>query len=148
MPGPLPKDATIKVRKPRKSTRALLPAESRPVVTPPKLPAHPAKEKWHALVVKFWADVWRSPMSNEYLEADVHGLFRMAVLTQAFITHPTVQVSAELRQLSMSYGLSPIDRRRLEWTVAKTAEAVEGVERTRAKRGRVINNDPREALNK
>jgi len=148
MSGPLPKNPALKQGKSKQSTRALLVAETHPLKGAPKLAAHPAGEKWHALVVKFWADVWTSPMAGEYMEADVHGLFRMAVLTQAFLASPSVPVSAELRQLSMQFGLSPIDRRRLQWTVAKSTEAVDQVERTRARRGRIVENDPREVLSK
>lgn len=146
MPGPLPKNPALKQGKSKQSTRALLPAETQPIVRAPQLEPHPGGEKWHALVLKFWDDVWCSPMAGEYMQADVHGLFRMAVLMQRWLASPTVQISAELRQLSMQFGLSPIDRRRLQWTVARSTEAVEQVERTRSKRGRVVEHDPREVL--
>lgn len=147
MPGPLPKKRELKRGHSKQSTSALLPAALRAVENVPKLPAHPEKKKWHPLASAFWTDVWRSPMAAEYVEADIHGIIRMLILTDRFMREPSVSVSAELRLLSQNYGLSPIDRRRLQWTVAKSSEAVEQVERKRAKNGRVIpHNDPREVL--
>lgn len=146
MPGPLPKKPELKQGKVKRSTRALLPAPTTAIADQPKLPEHPLGEKWHKLTLEFWAAVWRSPMATQYLEADLYGLFRMAVLTDWFFKVPTINVSAELRQLSMSYGLAPIDRRRLEWTIAKTEQAVEQVEHKRARRGRIVDGDPRETL--
>ncbi len=145
---PLPKNPATRQRANKQPTRAVLPVEARPIRTTPKLPAHPEKKAWHPLAKQFWADVWASPMASQYVEADIHGLIRMLVLTDAFFREPRVSVSAELRLLSQLYGLSPIDRRRLEWTVAKSEDAVEQIERKRAKVGRVVKgNDPREVLN-
>lgn len=146
MPGPAPKNPATRQRRNKSASLALLPAEAKPLVTAPKLPAHPEKKAWHPLAKQFWADVWASPMASQYVEADIHGLFRMLILTDAFMREPRVSVSAELRLLSQNYGLSPIDRRRLQWTVAKSEEAVEQVERKRAKSGRVVPSDPREVL--
>lgn len=146
MPGRLPKNPATRQRTNKAATTALLPAEAKPIVATPKLPAHPEKKAWHPLAKQFWADVWTSPMASQYVEADVHGLIRMLILTDAFMREPSVSVSAELRLLSQNYGLSPIDRRRLQWTVAKSEEAIEQVERKRARQGRVV-NDPRGVLN-
>ena len=146
MTGPIPKPDTIRQRQNKKSTRAVLAATSRQIAVSKTMPAHPLKEKWHPLARAFWVDVWASPMASQYLEADLHGLFRMLVLTDRFMKEPSVSVSAELRLLSQLYGLSPIDRRRLEWTVAKTEDAVQAVEQRRTRRARNVTNDPREVL--
>lgn len=148
MPGPAPKNPSTRQRRNKSASSALLPAETKPIVSAPKLPAPPDGEKWLPLVKQFWADVWTSPMSAQYLEADVHGLFRAAILLQEFYKNPTVQLSAELRQLGMNYGLSPIDRRRLQWTVARAEEAEHQTEKKRSGKARIIENDPREVLAK
>jgi hypothetical protein len=86
-------------------------------------------------------------MASQYVEADVAGLFRIVVLTQSFLATPTPAISAELRQLSFNYGLSPMDRRRLQWTIVKTEEAVTGAERRRGRAASaVIDQDPRDVL--
>ena len=58
-------------------------------------------------------------MADEYLDADVHGLYLLTELVDRFWRQPTTALAAEIRQQRLAYGLTPIDRRRLEWTVAK-----------------------------
>ena len=72
MPGRAPKPVATRRRRNRVSTaRELAPVAS---ATVPELPA---ERDWHALTARWWADVWASPMAGEYLDADVHGLFRL-----------------------------------------------------------------------
>jgi len=95
---------------------------------------------------RFWRDTWNSPMAAEYLRADLHGLFRLAVLVDAFWKEPSVNLSREIRMMGQLFGLSPIDRRRLEWSVAQTEEAKDKRELRRARGARVLENDPRGIL--
>lgn len=118
MPGPLPKDPALRVRQNRSSTRATL----RSVPRRASIPGLPAAREWHPLTRDWWADVWRSPMAEQYLDADVHGLFILAQLVDAFWTAPTTALAAEIRQQRQGYGLTPIDRRRLEWEVRRAED--------------------------
>ena len=117
MGGPLPKDPAVRQRANRATTRATLPAAPKR----PKVPELPL-EAPHALTVAFWADVWASPMAAEYLAADVHGLYLLAQLVDAFWRSPSTSLAAEIRLQRMAYGLTPVDRRRLEWTMRHDAE--------------------------
>lgn len=146
MPGPLPKNLTLKQGKKNRS-RALARVENKPARQAPPLPAHPTKgEKWHPLVTSWWAATWASELSANYIDADVPGLVRMAVLWDRFWKAPSAAVSAELRMMSAAYGLSPLDRRRLSWVTSKSHEAADAVERKRSASARVIDrDDPREA---
>jgi len=149
MPGPLPKNPKTRSRTNRPKPYAVLAPDKKPVVGVPPLAKHPDGEAWHPYVLAFWQLVWRSPMAAQFVEADIAGLFRMAMLTHRFMKSPTVAVSAELRMLSQSYGLSPLDRRRLEWTIAKSEDAVDATTERRSKttRGREpIDLDPRDVL--
>lgn len=144
---PLPKDPALKQRRNKTATRAVLPAEDSPITRRPVMPDHPKGDEWHAMAERFWRDVWHSPMSDEYLRADVHGLFVMVVLIDQFWKRPNVNLSREIRQLGQNYGLSPIDRRRLEWSVERTEQAKDKRDRERAKNAVVVaDSDPREAL--
>lgn len=131
-----------------KSTKAILPADANLTVPPPPLPAHPLGEAWHPLALKTWLDIWQSPMASQFVDADIPGIFRIIVLTQAFMKTPTTNISAEIRQLSFSYGLSPMDRRRLQWTIVKADEALDAAvkRKARTKDKNVIDLDPRDAL--
>ena len=106
-------------------------------VTVPKLPKHPAGKRWHPETRRAWRLVHESPMFPEYDESDVAALFRYAVLVDAFWTAESesarVKFSAELRMVSQSLGLTPLDRRRLSWEIDKGEEAEA---RTRKRRNR------------
>lgn len=67
----------------------------------------------------WWTDVWHSPMADEFLQADIHGLYRLALLIDAFWLQPTKELAAEIRLQQTAYGLTPIDRRRLQWEVGR-----------------------------
>ena len=120
MPGPLPKDPILRQRRNRTSTRAVLPAERRERKRAPQLPRN---QDWHKLTRAWWRDVWRSPMASEYLQVDLHGLYMLAALLDRFWQAPSTALAAEIRQQRQCFGLTPIDRRRLQWEVER-AEAV------------------------
>jgi hypothetical protein len=73
--------------------------------------------QWHRLTRAWWRDVWHSPMAEQFLEADRHALFRLALLVDLFWRGPSKELAAEIRLEQQAFGLTPIDRRRLQWTV-------------------------------
>ena len=83
----------------------------------PSLPERGEGKAWHALTVRWWRDVWRSPMAQEYLRADAHALFRLAVLVDMFWREPSTKLAAEIRIEQQAFGITPLDRRRLEWSI-------------------------------
>ena len=120
MPGPIPKDPALRQRRNKASTRATLQVREARWKRPPGLPKREAD--WHAMTRAWWRDVWRSPMAVEYLKADIHGLYRLAVLVDRFWLVPTVALAGQISQYEQKYGLSPLDRRRLEWIVERAEE--------------------------
>jgi hypothetical protein len=134
MSGPLPKPRSIRQRKNRKSTRAVLVSEEeareaareRPA---PRLPRREAEggeaRPWHKRTLAWWRDTWVSPMAAEYLQADIHQLHILAELMDSWHYSPSLKVAAEIRQHRMAFGQTPIDRRRLEWE----ADRVESTKR-------------------
>lgn len=82
-------------------------------------------------------------MAAEYLQADTHGLYVLAELVDQFWAAPTAALASEIRQQRQGFGLTPIDRRRLQWEV----ERVESVARKRVPpRARPAGDDPRALL--
>ena len=75
------------------------------------------------MVQEWWRDIWTSPMAAEYLEADKHGLYLLAELYHrrwnATKNSELRLLAAEIRQQEIRFGLTPIDRRRLQWEVEK-----------------------------
>lgn len=140
MPGPLPKELSVRQRTNKATSRAVLPPEIEPRQKPPTLPTHPGHpaQKWHRMTQVWWREVWQSPMAGEILRADEFALFMLAVLIDTFVKEPTVSLAAEIRQQQREFGLTPLNRRRLEWQVTQTEEAVEKHHRRRAKQATVI----------
>lgn len=89
---------------------------------PPTLP-NPDKRKWHRLTRAWWKRVWESPMAGEYLPTDVDGLGRLALLIDDFYNKPDGRLLGEIRLQEARWGLSPVDRSRLQWVVQQGEEA-------------------------
>src|SRR4051812_18114114 len=117
--APTPKPAGMRQRRNKTSTSARLQAD--PELQAPALP----DRDWHPMTLAWWADIWSSPMAPEYDASDRHGLFVLAVLIDQFWTSPTKELAGEIRLQRQSFGLSPIDRRRLQWEIERGDEASE-----------------------
>lgn len=103
------------------------------------IPALPDRDLgWHSLTVGWWNDVWSSPMAPEYDSSDLHGLFVLADLVDAYWCEPSARarsgLAAEIRLQRQCFGLTPIDRRRLQWEIERTTEAQDRGARRRATR--------------
>ncbi|MEV6344142.1 hypothetical protein [Actinoplanes sp. NPDC051851] len=130
MPGPPPKHPGTRQRRNRTSTAATL-----SVVHDVEEPALPTR-LWHEQTRSWWRDIWASPMAPEWDDSDVHGLFNLALLVDDFWTtdDPKLrkELAAEIRQQRQGFGLTPIDRRRLQWEIERTDEAQDRGRRRRA----------------
>ncbi|MDQ3577286.1 MAG: hypothetical protein M3443_06725 [Actinomycetota bacterium] len=103
-------------------------------VAAPPLPARDDEDRpWHPLTEQWWAALWASPMAPEYDGSDVHGLLMLAVLVDTFWHRPNTELASEIRLQRQAYGLSPIDRRRLQWEIERADEAEDRGNQRRAK---------------
>jgi hypothetical protein len=143
--GPPPKQSGTRARRNKTSTAAIIKAD--PSVHAPELPAHPGLEDgqdWHSMTLVWWEDVWRSPMAPEFDDSDKHGLFALALLVNDFWMTSSArlraQIGAEIRLQGVRFGLSPIDRRRLQWEIERTEDAQQ---RGRRRRGAQDGPEPR-----
>lgn len=122
MPGPPPKKPELRQRKNKSATAAMLGEHQQPI------PDLPDQRIWHPMTSRWWDDIWASPMAVQFLDADRHALYRLAVLIDAFWLEPTKELAGEIRQQESRFGLTPLDRWRLQWKVeppeapAKAAE--------------------------
>ena len=119
MPGPPPKDSRIRQRRNKAPTRAGMVTEQPARKRAPHLPRLPEGEEWHRLTRAWWKDVWASPMAEEYLDADLHGLYILAELVDRYWREPSKELAAEIRLQRQCFGLTPVDRRRLQWEVQR-----------------------------
>lgn len=125
--GPPPKDPRLRQRRNKTSGAATLPAsqDGEKVVgrLSPALPERGKNEKpWHPETRKFWREVWASPMAAEYIAADVTGLVIVAELMDRF-NYGDATVAAEIRLQRQCFGLTPLDRRRLQWEIERGESA-------------------------
>ena len=141
MSGPPPKPAHLRQRTNKKSTHATLEMPISPKIPP--IP-NPDQRTWHRLTKVAWGHAWRSPMASQWLETDVDALGRLAVLWDTFYTDGGIQVMAEIRLQEQRFGLSPLDRSRLQWEVNRGEEAER--RRERPKLARRTGTDPRSIL--
>lgn len=157
MPGPSPKPAALRQRRNRQPTAANLPSEEQAANNEvPALFDRAAGEdgvalSWHPMVVEWWHSVWTSPMASEYLDADMKGgLYQLASLHQDFWESTSraarVACAAEIRLQEVRFGLSPIDRRRLQWEIEKGEGAAEKTQSRRARKAPTPGKDPRQLL--
>ena len=121
--APIPKPAATRQRRNRTATAATFETDER-IEAAPELGMHPVEGgDWHPRTLDFWVEVWGSPMRDEYLKADLDGLFQLAVLVDAFWQKPSAALAAEIRLQRQCYGLTPIDRRRLQWEIVRAETA-------------------------
>lgn len=148
MPGPQPKDPSTRARRNKVSTSATLKADA--AIVAPELPEY---HGWHPMTLEWWRDIWASPMAPEFDESDRHGLFMLAMVVDDFWTAESAtsrkEAAAEIRLQSQRFGLSPMDRRRLQWEIERTDEAQAKGERRRSNAERKpaeAGDDPRKGL--
>lgn len=146
--GPAPKPAGLRQRRNKKpGAKTLRPASKQSKGGGARVPTllNPDKRRWHRLTRVWWRHVWQSPMAAEYLETDVDGLARLAILVDDYYNAPDRQTLGEIRLQEARFGLSPVDRSRLAWEMEKADE----LERKKAAKkrtpamGRI---DPRDVL--
>lgn len=137
---PLPKPAATRRRRNKTVTHRQFIDDGS--AHPARMPQLPRTRTWQAPTVAWWRDLWASPMRDEYLKVDVHGLTRLAVLIDRFWLGDT-DVASEIRLQGQLFGLTPIDRRRLQWEVVRAEEAER---RRRPQPPRAPLEDPRSVL--
>jgi hypothetical protein len=142
MPGPAPKHPSVRARTNKTSTAATL-----KLVHNVKMPELP-EGTWHEMTRSWWRDIWASPMAPEFEKSDTHGLYILAALVNEFWEHPTREAAAEIRLQRQAFGLTPLDRRRLQWQIEQTEEAQDRGTRRRSASPNSVKKaeDPRSAL--
>src|SRR5687768_1802684 len=119
MSGPAPKPAHLRQRKNKKAGSATLMAVPSSRVPPI---SNPDQRPWHPLTLQAWQHAWTSPMASQWLETDADALGRLALLWDAFYKRPSAEALKEIRLQSALFGLSPLDRSRLQWEVQRAEQ--------------------------
>ena len=142
---PTPKHHSVRARANKTMRATLTDRDPADVEIPelPKLYTEEVKDKygrtvckpqlipWHPLTVAWWKAIWPSPMAAEWHSSDVYGLYALAILYDEFFKSRKQTDHAEMRLARAPYGLTPIDRRRLEWSIESADKAVDEGEKRR-----------------
>ncbi len=142
------KDPSARARANKAATRATLVRDGRTV---PDMPTGP---EWHPETERWWVDVWSSPMSPEWDESDEHNVILCALLYNDIWTAESPKqrkdAAGEFRLQRRDLGLTPYDRRRLEWTIESADEAKDRGRQRRERRAAdpkpAAAKDPRNVL--
>jgi hypothetical protein len=147
--GPAPKDASVRARANKASTKATLYAIEGEVTIPPMPAAEhyvpcPFPESsefyyeafWYPAVEQWWIDIWSSPMSSEFSESDMHGLYMGCMFLQETINPRNkaterAAFATKLEQINRNYGLNPMARRSLQWEIDRGDEATDRTDKRR-----------------
>jgi len=82
-------------------------------------------------------------MAKEWLPSDVPALIRLAILADNFLEDPRPNLAAEIRLQEQRFGLSPLDRWRLQWEVRRVLPQQPD---EKPQRPRTVAKDPRGIL--
>ena len=130
------KHSSVRARTNRASSAATLPAVSTRIGPAPELPDI---REWSPLTLAWWIDLWASPMSSEYHDSDRHQIVVLAMLMDDFFTAESrtmrTTISAEIRQHRTAFGMTPYDRRRLEWQIETAEDAKDRGKQRRVRSG-------------
>lgn len=139
MPGPAPKNPAQRRQRNTASTASKLRAVPKAKI--PKLPTR--KDGWHGQTTEFWKDIHSSPMSAEWDDSDIHGLYMLALLVDQFWLTGDPKLAGEIRLQRQCFGLTSLDRRRLQWEIDRGDEAEEKTKKRAAARKPAKRKDPR-----
>jgi len=75
----------------------------------------------------WWRDVWTSEVHDQYINVDRQGLVRLAILVDLFWSLSdeggnVADIAREIRLQQQAFGLTPLDRARLQWQIEQEAE--------------------------
>jgi hypothetical protein len=143
--GPAPKQAHLRQRTNKKAGASMLQLVADDGKKAPKIP-NPDGREWHPLTLAAWAHAWASPMAPQWLETDTDALGRLAILWDTFYREPDTKTMAEIRQQEARFGLSPLDRSRLQWEISRGDAAEKQQERRQMAPRKTGTLDPRQAL--
>lgn len=152
MPAPK-KHPSTRARANRATTAATLPADSGSA-TAVIVRNLPDERDWHPLTVEWWNALWTSPMASEYHTSDWYQLVLLAIAYDRLLD-PDLSpaqfkvLSEEVRSHRTPFGMTPYDRRRLEWQIESSEDAKDRGKQRRARNGvtqPARDNDPRQVF--
>lgn len=136
----------------RKGMKTLEKADNPTIPPMPKaedwipVPQGPAEEteldfepEWAKPVQDWWQSIWTSPMSSEFVDSDIHGLYMACVYMHESL-NPYLKVADRIKNAQAwestiaKYGLTPTARESLRWQVAQGTQAQNRTDQLRSQK--------------
>lgn len=144
MPGPPPKPMNLRQRTNKKAGATVIEMPTAGGAAPPLV--HPSGETWHPATEAAWREFFESPMSTQWLPTDITGLVMLAVCYDQFYKTGNLDYLKEIRLQRQLYGLTPLDRSRLQWEVSRGEDAERRQQIRRQTIPRTGTTDPRASV--
>jgi hypothetical protein len=150
MPGPAPKNPKLRQRRNKKVTARTLEVK-RPAKGIPELPAR-RRGKWRPEAIALWEEIWKSSMAPEFNDVDIQGLYILIDLVHEYYKLSSKELGKkqslanEIRLQRQCFGLTPIDRMRLQWQSEKTDDLKNKGQKRRNGPVKDYKVDPRKAI--
>jgi hypothetical protein len=118
----------------------------------PELPKRKGNRKWGPEAIAFWKEIWESAMAPEFNRVDIQGLHILLDLVDTYYRLPAKEIGKkqslanEIRLQRQCFGLTPIDRMRLQWQSEKTDDLKNKAQKRRNTRLKVYKTDPRAVI--
>lgn len=139
--GPSKKKITIKHLEDRSDAEVPAMPDPNHWIPAPQGPAEETEvdfeAEWSPAVVAWWEDIWTSPMSSEFVDSDIHGLYMACVYLHESL-NPFYKISDRVKNAQAweatikNYGLTPTARESLRWQVAQGTQAQNRTNQLRA----------------
>src|SRR3989304_8112318 len=150
-PGPSPKNAKLRQRRNKVVTASVL-TKSPSMKKTPELPRRKGNRKWCPEAIAFWEEIWDSSMAEEFNKVDIQGLYLLMDLFDQYWRMPAKEIGKkkelanEIRLQRQCFGLTPLDRMRLQWETEKADKAKTNGQKRRNTPLKDYKVDPRMAL--
>lgn len=93
--------------------------------------------EWSPAVVKWWNDIWTSPMASQFDSSDIHGLYLGCYYLHESLNpfYKLTERTAAAKQFEntlKNYGLNPSAREGLRWQIAQGTAAQKRTDQIRS----------------
>lgn len=93
--------------------------------------------EWNPAVVRWWNDIWSSPMASELVKSDIHGLYLGCYylhesLNPFYKLTDRTNAAKAFENTLKNYGLTPSAREGLRWQVAQGTAAQKRTDQIRS----------------
>jgi hypothetical protein len=128
-PGPAPKKKELRQRRNKVTTAKVLEKKKSVKTNIPELPRRKGNRKWGPEAIAFWEKIWASAMAPEFNDVDIQGLHILLDLVDEYYRLSSKELGKkqslanEIRLQRQCFGLTPIDRMRLQWQTEKADDA-------------------------